>query len=152
DKDVLNSENRQVLMDDIALAADSFSEATGLELHFAGLPYVRTALSGKVKEELNFFLILSALVTALILLLFFRAWNAVLFPMIVIGVVVVWVMGTLALFDYKITLLTGLIPPIIVVIGIPNCIYLLNKYHQEYHKHNKQALALSRVIRKIGFV
>ena len=152
EKEVLNSEKRQVLMEDIIHATDSFSEATGLGLHFAGLPFVRTELSTKVKEELNFFLILSGAVTALILFVFFRSWNAVLFPMIVIGVVVVWVMGTLALFDYKITLLTGLIPPIIVVIGVPNCVYLLNKYHQEYYKHNKQGLALSRVIQKIGFV
>src|SRR5690606_30760174 len=65
---------------------------------------------------------------------------------------VVWVMGTLAILDYKITLLTGLIPPIIIVIGIPNCIYMLNKYHQEYDKHKNQILALSRIIRKIGFV
>ena len=152
DKDVLNSENREGLMDDIIHTANLFTEATGLDLHFAGLPYVRSELSSKVKEELNFFLILSAIVTAVILLIFFRSWNAVVFPMIVIGLMVVWVMGTLALLDYKITLLTGLIPPIIVVIGIPNCVYLLTKYHQEYNKHGNQMLALTRVIKKIGFV
>lgn len=152
DEKVLNSENRQQLIDDVVHAGDLFSEATGMELHYAGLPFVRSMLSTKVQKEMTFFLYLSAAVTALILLIFFRTWNAVVFPMMVIGVMVVWVMGTLALFDYKITLLTGLIPPIIVVIGVPNCVYLLNKYHQEYGKHGNKVLALSRVVSKIGIV
>jgi predicted RND superfamily exporter protein len=151
-KEVLNSENRQVLVNDILEAANSFTEATGIELHFAGLPYVRTVLMGKVKNELNLFLFLSLLITALILFFFFRSLQAVIFPLVVIGIMVIWSMGTLALFNYKITILTGLIAPIIVVIGIPNCVYLLNKYHQEVDKHGNQIKALSRIIRKIGIV
>src|SRR5690606_17340634 len=88
ENEILNSENRQVLMSDILHSTDLFTEVTGITLHHAGLPYVRSELSTKVKEELNFFLILSGIVTALILLFFFRSWNAVLFPMIVIGVMV----------------------------------------------------------------
>lgn len=152
DEKVLNSENRQRLIDDLVHAGDLFTEATGMDLHYAGLPFVRSILATKVQEEMKFFLYLSAAVTALILLFFFRTWNAVVFPMLVIGVMVVWVMGTLALFDYKITLLTGLIPPIIVVIGVPNCVYLLNKYHQEYGRHGNKVLALSRVVSKVGIV
>ena len=123
DEKILNSENRQQLIDDLVHAGDLFTETTGMDLHYAGLPFVRSILSTKVQEEMKFFLYLSAAVTALILLFFFRTWNAVVFPMLVIGVMVIWVMGTLALFEYKITLLTGLIPPIIVVIGVPNCVY-----------------------------
>lgn len=152
DEKVLNSENRQRLIDDLVHAGELFTEATGMDLHYAGLPFVRSILSTKVQEEMKFFLYLSAAVTALILLFFFRTWNAVVFPMLVIGVMVVWVMGTLALFNYKITLLTGLIPPIIVVIGVPNCVYLLNKYHQEYGRHGNKILALSRVVSKVGIV
>ena len=37
-----------------------------------------------------------------------------------------------------------------VKIGIPNCIFLINKYFDEYRDHNSQALALKRVIQKIG--
>lgn len=152
DEKILNSENRQRLIDDLVHAGDLFTEATGMDLHYAGLPFVRSILATKVQEEMKFFLYLSAAVTALILLFFFRTWNAVVFPMLVIGVMVIWVMGTLALFEYKITLLTGLIPPIIVVIGVPNCVYLLNKYHQEYGRHHNKILALSRIVSKIGIV
>lgn len=152
DVDILNSSKRNGLMDDILLAGSQFEEKTGIKLHYAGIPFVRSVMTTKVQSELKMFLILSVVVTALILLFFFRSFNAVLFSMVVIGVMIVWSLGSLAVLDYKITLLTGLIPPIIVVIGIPNCIYLLNKYHQEYYKNGDQMQALSHIIQRIGFV
>ncbi|MDN5201998.1 efflux RND transporter permease subunit [Fulvivirgaceae bacterium BMA10] len=152
EKEVLNSPKRQDLVNRIVKVGDKFSKDTGIELHYAGLPFVRSTIAGKVKRELNFFLMLSVLVTGFIMFLFFRSWDAVVFPMLVIGIIVIWTIGTIALFGFKITLLTGLIPPIIVVIGIPNSIYLLNKYHQEYSIHGNKMKALSRVVRKIGIV
>ena len=151
-KDVLNSKNRDALVNEIIDAGQKFEEESGVDVHFAGLPYSRSITTSKVKAELNMFLALSLVVTGIILFLFFRSFKAVFFPLIIIGVVVVWVMGTLALLEYKITLLTGLIPPIIVVIGIPNSVYMLNRYHHEFSQHGDQMKALSRIIRKIGVV
>ncbi|MCA6078290.1 efflux RND transporter permease subunit [Fulvivirga sedimenti] len=152
DKDVLNSERRIGLTEKIVAAGDFFEANSGITVHYAGLPFVRSVIASKVKREMEMFLILSVLVTAIILFLFFRTWDAVVFPMVIIGVVVVWVLGSLVLFGYKITMLTGLIPPVIVVIGIPNSVYLLNKYHQEYELHGNKVMAVSRVVRKIGVV
>ena len=152
DKDVLNSKNRDGLIYAIIGLGEKFEEESGIDVRFAGLPYSRSITTNKIKAELNMFLILSIVVTGIILFLFFRSFKAVFFPLIIIGVVVVWVLGTLAILDFEITLLTGLIPPIIVVIGIPNSVYMLNKYHHEYSEHGDQMKALSRIIRKIGVV
>ncbi len=152
DKATNNSERRVEIVHSIEDYATTFTEKTGIEVHFAGLPYVRTALTAKAKRELKLFIILSLVVTAMVLLLFFRSFKAVIFPMIVIAVVVVWTMGSISLFGYEITMLSGLVPSIIVVIGIPNCVYLLNKYHQEYAKHGSKIRALSTIIRKTGIV
>lgn len=151
-KEVLNSPKRLSLTENIQNAGTEFEEGTGIDLRYAGLPFVRSVVAGKVRNEMQIFLFLSVAVTALILFLFFRTWDAVLFPIIVIAIVVVWVLGSLVLLDYKITLLTGLIPPVIVVIGIPNAVYLINKYHQEFEKHSNKMMGISRVIRKIGLV
>ncbi|WP_424962870.1 efflux RND transporter permease subunit [Ekhidna sp.] len=151
-KEILNSKNRDQLVNNIIDAGKRFEEASNVDVHFAGLPYSRSITTSKVKAELNMFLVLSLVVTGIILFLFFRSFKAVFFPLIIIGVVVIWVMGTLALLEYKITLLTGLIPPIIVVIGIPNSVYMLNRYHHEFSQHGDQMKALSRIIRKIGVV
>lgn len=151
-KDILNSKNRDQLVNYIIEKGEEFENESGIDVHFAGLPYSRSITTSKVKAELNMFLVLSLIVTGIILFLFFRSFKAVFFPLIIIGVVVIWVMGTLALLGYKITLLTGLIPPIIVVIGIPNSVYMLNRYHHEFNEHGDQMKALSRIIRKIGVV
>jgi predicted RND superfamily exporter protein len=147
-----NSKQRDVAVNDIKQAGDAFSSQTGIQLHYVGLPYIRTEVNSKVKVELEIFLVLSLFITALILLFFFRSWDAVVFPLIIIFVVVIWLLGTLEMLGYNITMLTGLLPPVIVVIGIPNSIYLLNKYHQEIEKHGNKIRAMSHVIRRIGLV
>lgn len=152
EKQILNSKNRDQLVNEIIAEGEKFEKETGVDIHFAGLPYVRSITTSKIKAELNMFLVLSLIVTGIILFAFFRSFKAVFFPLVIIGVVVVWVLGTLALLEYKITLLTGLIPPIIVVIGIPNSVYMLNKYHHEFQNHGDQMKALSRIIKKIGVV
>lgn len=152
EKNMLNSQKRLSLVQSIQDMGAEFTENTSIRLHYAGVPYVRSIMSTKVKAELSMFLVLSVVATGIILFVFFRSIYAVIFPLIVIGVVVIWVLGTLVLFGFKVTLLTGLLPPIIVVIGIPNCIYLLTKYHQEIREHGNKIKALSRIVRKIGIV
>ncbi len=149
-KDYLNSSRRMDVTNEIIKQGGFFTYATGIDLHYAGLPFVRSVIAQKVSQELKIFLGLSIAVTAIILLIFFRSFRAMIFPIIVIGIVVVWVLGTIVLFGYKISLLSGMIPPIIVVIGIPNAIYLMNKYHSEFASHGNKMLAISRVVQKIG--
>ncbi|MFT7269257.1 MAG: putative RND superfamily exporter protein [Roseivirga sp.] len=152
DRLVLNSKLRNDVVHEIQEIGAAFTADSDIELHYSGMPFVRTIMQEKTASELQLFIGLSIAITALILFLFFRSWTAVVFPLIVIGVVVTWVLGTVGILGYDINVLTGLIPSIIIVIGIPNSIYLLNKYHQEYAKHGNKMRALSLMIRKIGLV
>jgi len=149
-KDVANSSKRIGVVEKLTAYGNSFTKDTGIQLHYAGLPFVRTVMATQVKAELSMFLGLSAVVTGLIMLLFFRSVRAVIFSMIMIGVMVVWVMGTITLLGYKISLLSGLIPPVIVTIGITNAIYLLNKYHLEFVKRKDKTEAIRAVVLKMG--
>lgn len=151
-KEVLNSSKRIQVTEDIIFLGHEFTDKTGIDLKYAGIPFVRSVVAGRIKNEMIIFFFLSIAITGIILLLFFKTWDAVVFPMLIITVVVIWAMGILALFGYKINMLTGLLPPIIVVIGIPNSIYLLNKYHQEVEKYGNKIRALSVMIRRIGIV
>jgi uncharacterized protein len=149
-KEYLNSSKRMDVTNEIIKQGGFFTYATSIDLHYAGLPFIRSVIAQQVSAELKIFLGLSVLVTGIILFVFFRSFRAMIFPLIVIGIVVVWVLGTIVLMGFKITLLSGMIPPIIVVIGIPNAIYLMNKYHSEFVSHGNKMLAISRVIQKIG--
>lgn len=149
-KEVMNSSRREAVAQALQAAGQRFEQSTNIKVHYAGLPFIRTLVANAVKKEMQIFLYASALVTGLIMFVFFRSFRAVLFSMIIIGVVVVWTLGTLALFGFKITLLSGLIPPVIVTIGITNAIYLLNKYHLEYAKTKNKLEAIRIVVRKMG--
>jgi len=149
-KEFANSAKRIDVTDALVKYGKEFTEQTGIKLHYAGLPFVRSVMASQVRKELSFFLYLSAIVTGVIMLLFFRSIRAVVFSMIMIGIVVVWTIGTIALFGFKISLLSGLIPPVIVTIGITNAIYLLNKYHVEYAKRKNKMEAIQIVVQKMG--
>lgn len=150
DPKILNSVNRNPILKEIETKAIAFSKQTGIKTHLSGLPFIRTATSKLVSNEFVLFLGLSILVSALILLLFFRSFYAVFFPILVVIMGVIWSVGTLVLFGYEITILTGLIPPLIVIIGIPNSILLLNKYHNELKKHGDKQKALGITIERIA--
>lgn len=144
------SNERIKIINSILANTKSFSDKHNIKVHYSGLPYIRTVISKKVSFEFVLFLGLSILVAAFILFLFFRSFYAVIIPIALVIVGVIWSLGILALFGYDITLLTGLIPPLIVIIGIPNSILLLNKYHSEFKKKEDRTYALKLMVERIA--
>ncbi len=149
-KDKMASKKREKLVLAIKEECELFTENTGLQLHYSGLPYIRVINSIRIKKEIYMFSALALLLCIVTLFLFFRSFKAVIFPVLIVITGVVWALGTMAIFGFKITLLTGMIPSLLIVIGIPNSIYMLNKYHHEFRNHGNKIKALQRVIIKIG--
>ncbi|WP_421921113.1 efflux RND transporter permease subunit [Marinifilum sp.] len=147
---IINSKAREPMVAKVREITDNFTEKYGLNMKYSGLPYIRVVTAQMIKGEMNMFIYLSLLVTAIILFMFFRSFKVVFFCMLVVGLSVIWAVGSMVLFDYKITLLTAMLPPLLVVIGIPNSVFLINKYHGEYIRHNNKIKALQRVVAKIG--
>jgi predicted RND superfamily exporter protein len=150
DKKIIDSKAREKTIDFIEKYAFAFGEKHDLEIHLSGLPYTRTKVARLIKNELFMFIFLAMFVTAVILYMFFRSFKVVTFSMLIVAIGVIWAVGSMDLFDYRITVLTGMIPPLIIVIGIPNSVYLLNKYHNEYKRHGNKIKALHTIIRKVG--
>lgn len=146
----INSKARMSTVRQMKGLALQFGKENNVEIHFSGLPYVRTTISEIVKKEFIKFLILAAMATTLILLFFFRSARAVFFSMLIVSIGVVWALGMVSLMGSKISVLTGMIPALLIVIGIPNNIFLLNKYHGEYRHHQNKVKSLQRVIQKVG--
>jgi predicted RND superfamily exporter protein len=148
--ELFNSENRGNAVERMLLLSDKFTQETGIKTYVSGMPYIRSVMSVKVKAELKFFTILSAVICMVLLLMFFRSMKVTLVVMSVVVVSVVIAMGSIAVFDYPITMLMGLIPPLMIVTTVPNCIYLVTKYHQEYQRYGNKTRALARVVQKAG--
>jgi predicted RND superfamily exporter protein len=151
-KDSLNSPKRTKIVEAITAHAQTFKQSTGIEVHLSGLPLIRTVVADRIQQEMRWFLLGSLALSALILLLFFRSISTMLLSLAVVILGVIWSLGILQLFGYKISLLTALIPPLVVVIGIPNCIYFINKYHTAYLQKNDRKGALVEMVGKMGIV
>jgi uncharacterized protein len=150
EKSILDTKGRVAFVSGLQEKIEKVCAEENVEVHFSGLPFIRTKMSKMIQQELVQFTLISMLITSLILLFFFRSFPTLAFSLLTVIIGVVWCMGILVLLGYKITMFIGLLPPLIVVIGIANCIYLLNKYHEEYRSHNNQIKALQRVISKVG--
>ncbi len=157
-KDSLNSPARVAIVNGIMQATEAYQKSTGIEVHLSGLPLIRTVVAERVKKEMNFFLWGSLLLSTLILLLFFRSFSTAIISLSVVMIGVIWTVALIYLCGYKITLLTALIPSLVVVIGIPNCIYFINKYHTAYlqhqaeDEHERKHHALIEMVSKMGVV
>jgi predicted RND superfamily exporter protein len=150
--DSINSISRTKIIGSIQNELDRFSQSTKTEVHISGLPFIRTIMADRIKKEMLWFLIGSLVLSAITLLLFFRSISATIMSLAVVLMGVIWSLGTMVLLGQKITLLTALIPPLIVVIGIPNCIYFLNKYHTSYKETNDKDKALVQMVGRMGVV
>lgn len=150
--DSINSGARSSIINALETKLTTFKKSTQLDVHVSGLPYIRTIMADRIKKEMLWFLIGSLVLSAITLLLFFRSIPAMLMSLAVVAMGVIWSLGTMVLLGQKITLLTALIPPLIVVIGIPNCIYFLNKYHTSYKETEDKEQALIQMVGKMGIV
>jgi len=157
-KSIVNEAGRETYINNFLIPkVESFEAKYNLDIKISGMPYVRTKNAENIKSEISTFVILALIITSIIFFLFFRSYRATFISLFVVMIGVVWTVGILGLFiintppgDFEISVLTGLIPPLIIVIGIPNCIFLINKYQHEVNKHGNKAKSLQKVITKIG--
>jgi predicted RND superfamily exporter protein len=151
DKKIVNTPARKdFILNKLVPAIKTFEDETRIDLRVSGMPYIRTLNAQTIIDEISIFIGASLLVTSLLFFFFFRSFRATLISMIIVIIGVMWSFGFLGLLNYEITVLTALVPSLIIVIGIPNCIFLTNKYHQEYKVHRNKAKALQRVTTKVG--
>ncbi len=149
---LLDTEEKFKVVDGVQDIVSRFGERYQIEPHFAGLPIIRVNVQTLVKKELLIFLLLALAVTAITLALFFRSFYTVIFPMMVVGAVIIFSLGLIGLFGFLITLITGIIPALVTVITIPNCVYLITKYHIEFRRTGNKIKSLILVVEKIGVV
>lgn len=151
-RELINSKARTGIVNAITEKANAFGRKHQTEVHLSGLPLIRTLLADRISAEMKWFTFGSIALSAIILFLFFRSFSATGLSLLVVLIGVIWSFGTIHLMGYRITLLTALIAPLVVVIGIPNCIYFLNKYHTAYRDTGEKNTAIVQMVSKMGVV
>ncbi|MEN8776881.1 MAG: efflux RND transporter permease subunit [Polaribacter sp.] len=150
-KEIINTPKRRDFIFDVLIPRiEKFEKENNVDVRVSGMPYIRTLNAQNIQDEIVLFVVGALLITAVIFFFFFRSYRATFITLLVVIIGVVWAFGFIGLFRYEITVLSALIPPLIIVIGVPNAVFLINKYQQEIKKHGNQAKSLQRVIAKIG--
>ncbi len=149
EEEYLTDKDSCKLVLDIEQIAKRYESKLG-KMHFSGLPYIRVVIAKRIQGEMYLFIGFSILVTSILLYIFFRSFRVVGICLTVVGIAVIWAMGSIGFIGWKLSFLMALIPPLMIVIGIPNCIFLMTKFHQEVKEHGNKTKALSQVIQKIG--
>lgn len=150
-KEIINTPKRRDFIFNILLPTlEEFEQKNNVNVRVSGMPYIRTLNAQNIQDEIAIFVVGALGITAVIFFFFFRSFRATFITLLVVMIGVTWAFGFIGLFRYEITVLSALIPPLIIVIGVPNAVFLINKYQQEIKKHGQQAKALQRVISKIG--
>jgi len=148
--DVVNCKLRDKLIDEIEDCVKKYSQECDVKYHISGLPYTKTRMMFMVRDELVIFSVVAICIVAIIMCIFFRSLRITLFSVFIVMIGVVWALGAMTLFKYELTILSGMLPPLLIVIGVPNTIYLLNKYIHECTEHGDKLRALNQVISKVG--
>ena len=148
--EVVSNADRIALVDLIQEKSLEFGQQNDVKIHFSGMPYIRTETTKMVKHEMVVFLLLAFAIAIVLLYVFFRSFSATFFSMLIVAIITVWAYGIVGILGFKLTILTAIVPTIIVVMGVENCIFILNKYHFEYKNHRNKIKSLSRVIQHIG--
>lgn len=149
-KEIVNSPKRSPLMYLIKDMGTAFGEKMGVEVHFSGMPLIRTETTQLLKSEMGIYMLLAILVAIALLTIFFRSFSSTFYPVVIVLISLIWTFGTIGLLGYELTMLTAVVPTMIIIMGIENCIFLLNKYHTEFKEHGNKAKSLTRVIHHIG--
>ncbi len=149
-KGAVHTRERVNIVKSLQQQITDYEKKTGLTMHVSGLPFIRTDSILRASKEITLFVVLAAVITSIVLFLFFKSLKAIIVPLINVGIAIVWSSGTMGLLGYKISILTGLIPPLLIVIGIPNAVYMITRYHMEFLQTGSKIQALKRVVEKTG--
>ncbi|MFT5859145.1 MAG: putative RND superfamily exporter protein [Flavobacteriaceae bacterium] len=104
-----------------------------------------------MSSEMKFFLSISALLVVLFLLIIFRSVWGILIPQIVLFLTLIWLIGTLGLFDEKINILLTVMPTIMFVVSMSDVIHLVSSY-LDVLKDSKDNFAAIRIaIKEVAF-
>ena len=118
----------------------------GFKTHLSGLPYVRVGIIDMLKSDLTFLMPIAAVFFGIVLIFLFRCSAAVALPAVALGLGLAWTIGALAWAQEPINIITNVMPIILLVIGVSNCVHILSRYAEENAKTDDRIVALQRAM------
>ena len=144
----LQYENCDSLVKHLEKLVQPFTEFK--KVHFAGKCFGQTTFVNLTKTEIVLFILLSILVNIVFLYFTYRRFWGIWMPLLVVGVTVLWTLGTMMMFGLSLDFISNIIPTIILIIGISNVIHFLTHFIMEMDSGKTKIDAIKITIKKIG--
>lgn len=108
--------------------------------YYGGMPVTLLELSNVIIHDIKFIAPLAFILICLVLVIGFRNARGVAVPMVTVLIAVIWTMGLIGLLKYEITLITNVIPVILLAVGSAYAIHVVNRINEEMAVDARQAL------------
>ena len=115
-----------------------------------GLPYVRSSIAEAVSEQQVEIIAAAFGVLLLVLLAVFRKASAAIIPLITAGLSIVWLLGAMAALGIPLTVLTAMVPILMVIIGSTEDVHLLADYFHGIGRGLGRYRAIRSMARRLG--
>lgn len=128
----------------------TYNRPEGLETEISGVPAVQQRLSSMVARDKNVTTMISlGLVFLITLGLFQGSFSSAMMPIIVVGLSVVWLYGTMGYLGIPLSTLAGSVAALVIGIGIDYSVHIMNTYR--FHRRNNTiGQALSEAVGETG--
>jgi len=132
-------------------------------LYYGGLPFMLNDITDLILKDMLWLIPIVFVIIAFILLFSFRSFRGMLLPLLTAGITVIWTLGLMTIIGYELTIISNIIPVVLLAIGSAYTIHVLNSINLNTLKDRKQALIkamsytmipviLASVTTAIGFI
>ena len=128
------------------------------KIYLTGTPIFNEIVNEATAHDLSFLVPLVIIVVLGVLFLSFKRFTGVFLPLLTVICSVIWSLGAMALFNVPLSILSTILPIILIAVGSAYGIHVINHYYDEVvqddsiskEEHKEQVVkALSEVIRPV---
>lgn len=123
-------ERRAEIVGEVRGIAKRYEEEWGDTIHIAGIPVLNITLNELTFKDLTMFVPITILLTVFTLYITMRRWSAVVLAISAVGISVVISMGLYKLTGKSMSMMTTMVPTLIMVIGVADSIHIINHYFE----------------------
>jgi len=133
-----------------AMEAAARSSGVQERLYFGGVPVLAAELSAIILHDLTLLIPIVLLLIVLTLYVSFGTIRGVLVPLISVIISTVWVLGLMGLLKVPLTLVSDIIPALLLAIGTAPCIHILSKYDEDVTRYGSNGEESQAAFREVG--
>ena len=101
------------------------------KIYYTGVPFILLQTNEILHKDLAILTPIAALIIAIVLFIGFRSVRGVVMPLLAVGIAIIWTIGLMAWWHYKLTLSTNIIPVVLLALGSAYTIHVLNRINEE---------------------